>query len=116
MRLDTDRKAMNRFQWGALALAVTAALFAACTPAPPPCDPDFDECDGGTPPPPDVCNDRNEAMTNPDCALPACPKPDGGGGTYKQAFISFSGDQDFYLLKTGTLTPRSLVHVQGGYG
>lgn len=65
------------------------------------------EEDGGAPPP-DLCNSKEEAF-GADCTLAL-------GGEPRLAYIGESGDQDWYGIQLpSTLTPRSLLHVTGGY-
>ncbi len=91
--------------------AALFALGAACS-APPPCDSSIDECDGGTINITDVCNSRQEALTDPQCKLTL--------GMERQAYISYAtdgGDQDWYSIDIpATVTAGSLLHVTGGYG
>lgn len=96
-------------------VVLTAALSAACLmgcSAPVPCNPSEEECDGGFTNLPDVCNNRNEALSDPQCKLTL--------GMEHQAFISYGvdgGDQDWYSVDIpATVNGRSLLHVSGGYG
>lgn len=93
-----------------LAAALCAGLLMAC---PPPQDPcifgDEPSCDGGTAPPPDLCNSVDEALTDDQCKLTL-------GATLSDRYIGANGDQDYYSVKLGALTARSLLHVTGGYG
>src|SRR4051812_20360881 len=87
---------------------VLAVLVLGC-PGPKPCDPDDDSCTDGGQPPPDVCNSREEALSSAECALTL--------GQPLTGYISFSGDQDWYLAQLPSgLTARSLLHVSAGYG
>lgn len=87
-----------------LAVSVAALLFAGC-----PKEPVEEEEDGGGAPPPDVCNSKEDALTNAQCQLTL--------GQTVQDYIGAAGDQDYYLLTTpANVTPRSLVHITAGYG
>lgn len=98
---------MKTTAWCACAVLVVLGGCAAPKPA---CDEDTGEgCDAGQPPP-DVCNDAAEALGDAQCELVL-------GAAAREAFISFSGDEDWYVVKLpGNLTPRSLLHLSGGYG
>src|SRR6185503_15651774 len=85
------------------------ALLAACPGGAPPCETGAEESCPLDEPPPDVCNSREEALSDPACALTL--------GQARLDFLSFSGDQDWFSAKLpGDLTARSLLHVLGGYG
>lgn len=93
-----------------LAAALCAGLLLACPPAVEPCVfGDEPSCDAGTAPPPDVCNSVEEALTDDQCKLTP-------GTTLADRYVGHNGDQDYYSVKLGALTPRSLLHVTGGYG
>jgi hypothetical protein len=93
----------------AVAAALGETLLMACPPEPPLCEfGDEEGCDAGTPPP-DLCNSREEALTGAQCQLTL-------GTQIADRFIGHSGDQDFYSVQLGALTPRTLLHVNGGYG
>lgn len=103
---------MNRMPLARAALFVAAALLAlsACPPTAPECDPEIDDCfDGGVPD--DACNSAAEALANAECVLAA--------NTARSAYIGppdgGKPDNDWYLLNLPSLTPRSLLHVTGGY-
>ncbi len=84
-----------------LALAVTLG---GCPPGP---NGNPDGGDAG--PPPDLCNDREEALSSPECELPL----DGG---FLRRYISTPGDVDWYRISLPSgLNARSLVRVVGGY-
>ncbi len=58
---------------------------------------------------PDLCNSRDEALNDPQCALTL--------GEARTAYLSFAGDQDWYsAAMPSNLDARSLVRVTGGYG
>lgn len=83
---------------GALALALV--MLAGCPKTKP-------QPDAGVP---DACNDKNEALTSPDCVLTLDNTP-------KLGFISYNGDEDWFRMEMpATLTARSLLHVRAGYG
>jgi len=84
---------------GMFGLALTLAL----TGCP---KPNVDGPDAGLP---DPCNNKEAALSLPDCNL----TPD---NTPLLAYISTPGDQDWYRIELpATLNARSLVHVRGGY-
>ncbi len=67
-----------------------------------------DLCDAGQPPA-DLCNSKEEALADARCILTL-------GKNIDPAFISFSGDEDWYSVTLPpNLTGRSLVHITGGY-
>jgi hypothetical protein len=107
---------MNRFSLFKVALLSAAGFaFSACPP--PVCDPEVDDCpdDGGVPPE-DFCNSKADSTSDPRCKLTLCMPLTVDAG----AFINPPGDggmadQDWYSVTVGTLTPRSLLHVQAGY-
>lgn len=98
------------FRWTALS-AVVFALLAGCSAAPP-CNPSEDDCDAGVINLPDVCNNRQEALSDPQCKLTL--------GMERQAFITYAtdgGDQDWYSVDIpASVNGGSLLHVTGGYG
>lgn len=91
----------------AVGLLFAGALFS-CSPPPPPCEEGDLSCEDGGAPPPDLCNGREEALSNAACKLTL--------DQAHEAYISFSGDQDWYLVELPALTARSLVNLSGGYG
>jgi hypothetical protein len=105
-------------------LAFSAAVVAALSACPPPtCDPTVDDCpdDGGVPPP-DYCNSKDDAVNDMKCVLQPVPNVANcwylnvdAGYAYINPLDGGQGDQDWYSVKVGTLTPRSLLHVSGGY-
>ena len=90
--------------------ALCLALLAACAKPPAPCEDGSQEsCPGTGTPPPDSCNSREEALTDPACRLQL--------GQARTPYISFAGDQDWYLLQLPSpLSARSLIHLTAGYG
>ncbi len=89
--------------------ALCALLLCGCPAPSPECiEGDEPTCPDAGGPPPDVCNSAQEALSDASCELAL--------GQVRQAFISFGGDQDWYLARMPALTPRSLVHLSGGYG
>lgn len=103
-------------------LAVLAlGVFTAC-PAPPPeecIEGDEPVCDAGLPP--DFCDSREEALSDAEhCHLPVTVVTMPNTGARKDGlFISTLGDggidKDWYLAEMPALTPRSLLHISGGY-
>lgn len=91
--------------WPPVLLAAVVLL--GCPAPAPTCDPEEEDCtDGGLPP--DACNTKEEALSDPQCALTL--------GTAREGHISVANDTDWYLATMpGTLTPRSLLHVTAGY-
>lgn len=113
---------MNKLNKRVWLPTLAAALLAACGGSKP-CDPDVDDncpSDAGGEVPQDLCNDKNEAATNPKCQLTACTDAgmpmgcqEGGGWCY----VSFSGDQDYWLAPLPSApTSGSLLHITGGIG
>ncbi|MBK7860982.1 MAG: hypothetical protein IPJ65_20730 [Archangiaceae bacterium] len=98
-----------------IAVGVLAFNLAACQCGEP-CNPEIDDdCpyDAG-PTQPDLCNTPNEGLTDSSCILPLACGPDAG----RFGFINPSDagiDQDWYSATFGTLTARTLLHVQAGY-
>ncbi len=96
-----------------LPAALVVAVLCGC-PSPPPCDPEVDECDGGVGPPPDVCNSRQEALSDSQCEIVL------GSDAGKLGFVGVAADGgvdfDWYVIKVGAVTARSLVHINAGYG
>ncbi len=85
-----------------LKAALLLASLAACK-EPAPID---EEPDAGVVP--DLCNSRDEAASGEACALVQ--------GEVKGGHISFAADEDWYRINApATLTPRSILHVSGGY-
>ncbi|MBI5481430.1 MAG: cell-cell cohesion protein MtsF [Deltaproteobacteria bacterium] len=59
-------------------------------------------------PPPDVCNTKEEALTNPACELKL--------GQVQRELIGSLGDLDWYVVQLPAgLTDRSLLHVNAAY-
>jgi len=98
------------FRW----LLVAAALVLCACPTPPPCNPEEEICDSDAGPPPDVCNNKDEALSLPECEITVSTSPD--AGATKLGYLSIPKDQDWYRAKMPTLTARSLVHITAGYG
>ena len=88
-------------------LAAVAMVLCACPPSTPACDPEVDDCsDGGVPA--DVCNSRDEALSDTQCQLTL--------GMAKEGYVSVAQDTDWYSAALpGNLTGRSLLHVTAGY-
>ncbi|MBI3186018.1 MAG: cell-cell cohesion protein MtsF [Myxococcales bacterium] len=87
---------------------VCFALFGCPPPPPPECiEGDEPTCPDAGQPPADLCNSVEEALSLPECQLTL--------GQAHQAYISFSGDEDFYMAQMPALTARSLLHVNAGY-
>ncbi len=98
----------------ALALAATLG---ACS-GKPTCNPDTMDCpdDGGGGLPPDICNTQQEAESDSRCQLTPCADAGAGIGC-DYCYISFSGDQDFWLAPLPSApTASTLLHIYGGYG
>ncbi len=98
------------FRW----LSVGAALVLCACPTPPPCNPEEEVCDSDAGPPPDVCNNKDEALSLAECEITVSTSPD--AGVTKLGYLSIPKDQDWYRAKMPTLTARSLVHITAGYG
>ena len=75
-------------------------------------------CDAGGPPP-DFCNSQAEADADPaHCALTVTSggaAPVRKDGVYISKMLDGGVDQDWYVAQLPALTPRSLVHINGGY-
>lgn len=75
-------------------------------------------CDAGGPPP-DFCNSQAEADADPThCALTVTSggaAPVRKDGVYISKMLDGGVDQDWYVAQLPALTPRSLVHISGGY-
>jgi hypothetical protein len=100
---------MKRTCWHAVAVAVGASLLLGCPTKEDPCVfGDEEGCVVGAPPP-DLCNSISEALGDDQCKLTL-------GTALTDRYIGASGDQDYYSAQLGALTPRSLLHVTGGYG
>lgn len=97
---------MTKTVWSLIAMAV---LLLGC-PKPVMCNPEEEICDTDAGPPPDTCNTREDALSDPQCEIIV------GSDAGVRSFISVAADQDWYMAKTGTLDNRSLVHIVGGYG
>ncbi|WP_224370263.1 cell-cell cohesion protein MtsF [Hyalangium versicolor] len=64
--------------------------------------------DAGQELPPDLCNNRDEALSQPDCQLTL--------GQEVQRYISSAGDQDWYSVQIpATANARTLLHINAGY-
>ncbi|MEW5740892.1 MAG: hypothetical protein AB1938_18375 [Myxococcota bacterium] len=109
----------TRFVRALLAVLAVGAL-TACPPAEPPecIEGDEPSCDGGLPP--DFCDSKEEALADSEhCHLTVGTMP-GQDVRKMDLFISTLGDggidKDFYFAQMpGTLTARSLLHINGGY-
>ncbi|MFZ5468927.1 MAG: cell-cell cohesion protein MtsF [Myxococcota bacterium] len=88
--------------------ALAALLLLTGCPPPMPCEETDEGCEDAGAPPPDECNSRDEALSLSQCRLNL--------GEARSAYISFSGDQDWYLAQMPALDARSLVHLTGAYG
>jgi hypothetical protein len=103
--------------------AVVSFTFVAALSA---CPPAKQECINGDEPvcpegmlPPDFCNSQQEAQDDAtNCHLTVAT---GGAACQRKQEVFISRledggiDQDWYFAQLGTLTPRSLLHVNGGY-
>jgi len=73
--------------------------------------------DGG--PPPDFCNTRQEADSDAtNCQLTVTSggaEPSKKTGLYLSKLADGGTDNDWYVAQLPALTPRSLVHINGGY-
>jgi hypothetical protein len=101
---------------------LAAALLAGCG-GKKACDPDVDDncpSDAGGDLPIDICNNKNDAETNPKCQLVACSDagmPMGCQDPGGWCFDSFSGDQDYWLAPLPSApTAGTLLHISGGIG
>lgn len=110
----------TRFRVACLALAAFAVGCDSCTN---PCNPALPEeeqpeqCfDAGPPAQPDFCNTPMEGLTDTaNCVLPLACGADAGRTAYINPPTDAGIDQDWYSVQFGTLTARSLLHVQAGY-
>src|SRR5689334_2415818 len=98
-------------------LVMSAALVAAGCQCSNPCNPDDPEyseelCppDASDPTPPDFCNTPEEGKANPECLLTLCATGDAGVSAFINPTDGGIPDQDWYSVKLGALTPRSLLH------
>lgn len=91
-----------------IAIAATIPLWA-CNP-PPKCNPDEEICDTDAGPPEDICNSKDEALSDSRCEIIV------GSDAGVLGYLSKAQDQDWYVAKLGTLDNRSLVHITAGYG
>ncbi len=108
-----------RFSLRVFASSLLAAGLAACPPAPIECvEGDEEVCDAGAPPP-DFCNSQEEADNDAvNCHLTvtgAGDSPVRKEGLYISRMEDGGVDRDWYLAEMPALTPRSLLHVNGGY-
>lgn len=109
-----------RFVRATLAVLAVGA-FSACPPPPPDECIEGDEpvCDAGLPP--DFCDSREEALSDAEhCHLTVNAVAMPNTGVRKEGlFISTLGDggidKDWYFAQLPALTPRSLLHINGGY-
>lgn len=99
--------------------AVVVAGLSACPPVDPPCEEGTEEsCDAGAPPP-DFCNSQEEADEDvANCHLTVTSggaEPVRKEGVYLSRMEDGGLDRDWYVAQLPALTPRSLLHVNGGY-
>lgn len=97
---------------------ISASLFA-CPPEPQECiEGDEEVCDAGAPPP-DFCNTQEEADSDAtNCHLTVTSggaEPSRKEGVYLSKLEDGGVDRDWYVAQLPALTPRSLLHVSGGY-
>lgn len=98
---------------------LSLSLLTACPTPPVECiEGDEDVCDAGTLPP-DFCDSPEEAETDStNCHLAVAS---GGAmmtrkqGVYLSRLLDGGVDRDWYFAQLPALTPRSLLHVNGGY-
>jgi hypothetical protein len=102
----------------AFSVVVALAVTACPPPTPTECiEGDEDVCDAGTLPP-DFCNSPEEAEADSvNCHLTVTTggEPARKSGVYLSRLPDGGRDQDWYFAQLPGLTPRSLLHVNGGY-
>lgn len=101
------------------AAALVAAGLSACPPPNTECiDGTEETCDAGAPPP-DFCNSQEEAdQDSANCHLTVTTggaEPSLKEGVYLSRLEDGGVDRDWYVAQLPTLTPRSLLHINGGY-